>query len=92
MAEASKRLRTCVGCGAQGDKVSLMRIVRMSDGAVEFDATGRKPGRGAYVCSAGCLEKAIAARKLQRALRCGMERSDFDRIIADMATSSANAR
>ncbi len=75
----------------QSDKVELLRIVRTDEG-VRFDATGRVPGRGAYVCSAKCFEGAFAARKLQRALRCGIERSDADRVIADMATSSAQTR
>ena len=69
-----------------------MRIVRMADGSVRFDATGRIAGRGAYVCSAKCLDDALAARKLQRALRCGINRSDADRVIADMATMSAQKR
>ena len=75
----------------QSDKVDLLRIVRV-DGGVRFDGTGRVPGRGAYVCSAKCLEGAFASRKLQRALRCGIERSDMDQVMADMATSSAQAR
>ena len=75
----------------QSDKVDLLRIVRTGDG-VAFDATGRVPGRGAYVCSAKCLSDAFASRKLQRALRCGIERSDVDQVVADMATSSAQTR
>ena len=75
----------------QSDKVELLRIVRTDDG-VRFDETGRVPGRGAYVCSAKCLEQAFAARKLQRALRCGIERSEVDQVMADMATSSAQTR
>lgn len=87
-----KRVRTCVGCGARSDKVDLLRIVRTSGGEVRFDATGRVAGRGAYVCSAKCLESAFNARKLQRALRCGIEGSDMDRVMADMATLAATAR
>ncbi len=75
----------------RSDKVELLRIVRTEAG-VRFDATGRVPGRGAYVCSGKCLESAFASRKLQRALRCGIERSDMDRVIADMATPSAQMR
>lgn len=87
---AKKRIRTCVGCGKQSDKVELMRIVRTEDG-VEFDPTGRKPGRGAYVCSKECLVKAYTARKLQRALRCGLEGFQVDQAVADMS-KSASAR
>ena len=89
MTEArQKRTRTCVGCGKQSDKVELLRLVRTDDG-VSFDPTGRKPGRGAYVCSAECLVSAFSSRKLQRALRCGLERSQMDQVIADMASALA---
>ncbi len=92
MEQARKiRVRTCVGCGAQSDKVRLSRIVRTSEG-VKFDATGRVPGRGAYVCSQECLSNAVSTRKLQRALRCSIERSEADQVMADMATSSAQTR
>ena len=93
MAEGSvKRQRTCIGCGAKSDKVQLKRIVRTADGSVRYDATGRVPGRGAYVCSTECLAGAIASRKLQRALKCVVERSCADQVLADMATSSAQTR
>ena len=65
----NKRVRTCVGCSRQSDKNELLRIVRNADKTVSFDETGRAPGRGAYVCSAACLEEAFKTRKLQRALR-----------------------
>ena len=87
MEARAKRTRTCIGCGAQSDKVELMRLVR-TDAGVKFDATGRVPGRGAYVCSRECLDKAIAARKLQRALRCGIEQEEFNQIKADMDSSA----
>ena len=48
-ATVTKRERTCISCGAKSDKLTLMRIVRRADGSVEFDPTGRIPGRGAYV-------------------------------------------
>ena len=91
MEATPKRTRTCVGCGKQSDKVELMRVVRTDEG-VRFDATGRMPGRGAYACTRECLVKAYETRKLQRALRCGIERSDMDQVMADMATSSAQTR
>lgn len=81
-----------MGCGKQSDKVELVRIVRVADGSVKLDLSGRVPGRGAYVCSSECLTTAVSARKLQRALRCGIERSDMDRVIADMEAMSAQRR
>lgn len=82
-----KRARTCVGCGKQSTKSELLRLVRTDDGVL-FDPTGRKSGRGAYVCSASCLVNAFKSRKLQRALKCGIEQSDVDQVIADMSKSA----
>ena len=81
-----KRQRTCVGCGLKSDKVELMRIVRI-DGAAKFDVTGRAAGRGAYVCSKECLEKALANRKLQRALKCAIEKEDADIMVEQVAAT-----
>ncbi|MGI6146172.1 MAG: YlxR family protein [Firmicutes bacterium] len=61
--------RTCVGCGTVGDKRQFMRVVRTPDGQVVLDATGKKSGRGAYVCkSSECLARAIKGGRLARAL------------------------
>jgi predicted RNA-binding protein YlxR (DUF448 family) len=62
-------LRTCVGCGTTRPKRELRRVVRTPDGQVVFDPTGKRAGRGAYVCeSPECLELAIKHKKLERAL------------------------
>ena len=62
-------VRRCVGCNTQKPKKELVRIVRSPEGEVSMDPTGRKSGRGAYVChSADCLQKAIRHRQLERAL------------------------
>ncbi len=78
----AKRQRTCIACGAQQDKRTLYRVVRTADGHAAFDESGRKPGRGAYVCSIACLHKAIAGKRFQRALKTNVEQSDFERIEA----------
>ena len=80
-----KRQRTCIACGAVAEKAQLHRIVRSADGTVAFDATGRKPGRGAYICSVKCLENALAKHKLQRSLKCDVSVEQQDRIIEDAA-------
>ena len=62
-------LRRCNGCGESKPKKELVRVVRAQDGTVSLDLTGKKPGRGAYVCpSAACLAKARKARRIERAL------------------------
>ena len=91
MADArEKRIRTCVGCGQRSDKVTLMRIMRTSNGDVAFDATGRGAGRGAYVCSRACFDKALASRKLQRALKCGIEKEDAEGIAEELSSAEAD--
>ncbi|VBB08050.1 Hypothetical protein LUCI_3315 [Lucifera butyrica] len=61
--------RLCVGCQEMKNKKELMRVVRTPAGEVLLDPTGKKAGRGAYVCSCeACLNKAFKEKKLERAL------------------------
>ena len=90
MAEPSvKRIRTCIGCQRQAGKTALKRIVRCPDGSVRFDATGRLPGRGAYVCSVECMNAAFKAKKLQRALKANVEKDDAEQIAAQLSAAFA---
>ena len=60
-------MRMCVGCREMKPKKELLRVVRSPEGEISFDLTGRKPGRGAYVChSQECLLRAIKQRQLER--------------------------
>ena len=62
-------VRTCVACRQEAGKAELIRFVRRPDGAVVVDASGRQPGRGAYIHAAPeCLELARKRRALDRAL------------------------
>ena len=68
MAERKIPLRKCLGCGEMKDKRVLVRVVRNKEGEISLDLTGKKPGRGAYICnSIDCLDKAQKARRLERA-------------------------
>ena len=61
-------LRKCVGCGEMKPKKELVRIVRSPEGEISVDLTGKKNGRGTYVCkSPACLTKAQKERRLERA-------------------------
>ena len=61
-------MRQCVGCRVMRDKRELIRIVRSPEGEISVDATGKKAGRGAYICrDAECLKKAVKSRALSRA-------------------------
>ncbi len=71
MKEKKVPMRMCVGCREMKPKKELLRVVRSPEGVVSIDVTGRKPGRGAYVCrSAECLKRAIKQRQLERAFEC----------------------
>lgn len=60
----------CVGCQEMKTKKELLRVVRTPDGDVLIDSTGKKAGRGAYICSNGvCFAKAYKEKRLERALK-----------------------
>ncbi len=62
--------RTCIGCGLVKDKKQMVRIVRSPQGEISLDRSGKKPGRGAYVCDeAACIEKAFQSKALEKALQ-----------------------
>lgn len=61
-------LRMCTGCGNMFDKRTLVRVVKSPEGEVSLDLTGKKSGRGAYVCrNLDCLKKARKKRAFERA-------------------------
>ncbi len=73
MQQRKTPMRKCLGCGAMRPKKELVRVVREPDGAVSVDLTGKKNGRGAYICrSAECLKKAWKGDRLQRAFSCAI--------------------
>jgi len=62
-------MRTCVGCRQTRPKKDLVRIVRAPEGTVSLDVTGKRSGRGVYICATQeCLEKAVKGRQLERSL------------------------
>lgn len=91
-ATTGKRQRSCIACGAQAGKASLLRIVRSPEGAVSFDASGKAPGRGAYVCSEQCFAAACKKKKLDRALKATLGSDDYQQIAADIAAHALDAR
>ena len=63
-------LRTCIGCGLTTNKREMVRIVRSTIGTVEIDLTGKKPGRGAYLCSrSSCWAAVLKGNRIEHALR-----------------------
>ena len=64
-------MRMCLGCGEMKPKRELIRVVKSREGDISLDLTGKKSGRGAYICkSVECFEKARKARKFERSFSC----------------------
>lgn len=63
-------LRQCVGCGEMKSKKDMMRVLKTPEGPIVLDVTGKKNGRGAYLCkSADCLKKARKNKGLERSFK-----------------------
>ncbi len=63
-------LRQCIGCGQMKDKRELIRIIKTPEGETVLDATGKKNGRGAYICpDSQCLSKVIKTKGLDRSFK-----------------------
>jgi len=63
-------LRMCLGCREMKPKSELTRVVKAPDGEVSIDSTGKKPGRGAYVChNENCLKRIIKSNAFSRAFK-----------------------
>jgi predicted RNA-binding protein YlxR (DUF448 family) len=64
-------MRMCLGCGEMRPKRELIRVVKSKEGDISLDLTGKRSGRGAYICkSVECFEKARKARKFERSFSC----------------------
>lgn len=63
--------RRCTGCGEHFPKNTLIRVLRTPEGEVVLDLTGKKSGRGAYICkNAACLKKARKGKRIEHSLDC----------------------
>ena len=79
-------MRMCTGCGEMKPKRELVRVVKSPEGEVSLDLTGKKPGRGAYVCrSADCLRAARKARRFERAFSCRIPDEVYDRTEEELS-------
>ena len=63
-------LRQCIGCGEMKSKREMIRVIKTPEDEILLDATGRKNGRGAYLCTAmECLKKAVKSKGLERSFK-----------------------
>lgn len=79
-------MRMCLGCGEMKPKKELVRIVKSPEGEISLDLTGKKSGRGAYICKdAMCLSKARKARRLEKSFSCKIEDEVYNAMEAGLA-------
>ncbi len=78
-------MRMCVGCREMKEKKTMIRIVRGPEGDISMDETGKKSGRGAYVCrNADCLRRAIRQKQLERQLQTALSEEVSERLTAEL--------
>lgn len=78
-------LRQCIGCGARKKKKELVRIIKVPEGDILTDTSGKKNGRGAYICnSVSCLAAARKKHALDRAFKAAVPDSVFDEIEKEL--------
>lgn len=74
-------LRVCAGCQEQKVKKEMIRVVRTPEGEVVIDDTGRKAGRGVYLCRrVSCLEKAYKEHRLERSLKTDVAAEIYEKL------------
>lgn len=78
--------RRCVGCGESKDKRELIRVVRTPDGEVCLDATGKKSGRGAYIChSLSCFKKARKSKRIETSLNVSIPEDIYEKLESELS-------
>lgn len=74
-------LRKCIGCQEMHSKKEMMRILRTTEDAVVLDTTGKKNGRGAYLCFSGdCFSKAVKNKGLERSLKMSIPKEVYEEL------------
>ena len=83
--------RRCVGCNESKPKRELIRVVRAPDGTISADATGRKSGRGVYICpKEECLNKAIKTKRMEKSLMCPIPEEIYSSLAESVKEASEN--
>ena len=72
-------LRQCVGCGEMKGKKEMLRVLKTPEGEICLDTTGKKNGRGAYICrQKECLQKARKNKGLERSFKMSISPESYD--------------
>ena len=78
-------LRQCIGCGEMKSKKEMIRVIKTAEDQILLDATGRKNGRGAYLCpSMECFKKAVKGIGLERSFKMAIPREVYETLEKEM--------
>ena len=78
-------MRRCTGCGVSFPKGELLRVLRTPEGEILLDNTGKRSGRGAYICkSSECFKKSRKKKRLDASLECKIPDSVYDAIEREL--------
>lgn len=87
MANKKIPLRKCVGCNEMKEKKEMIRVIKTPENEIVLDATGRKNGRGAYICkSLQCLRMARKSKGLERSLKTMVPEDVYEHLEKEMST------
>ena len=79
-------MRKCVGCGEMKSKKEMIRVLKTAEDEFLLDVTGKKNGRGAYLChSKECLEKAIKTKGLERSFKQSIPKDVYETLEKEMS-------
>ena len=85
MAEKKIPLRKCLGCGEMKPKKELIRVVKSPEGEISIDLTGKKSGRGAYIChSKECLLKAQKSKRLEKSFSTQISEDVYNALVSEL--------
>lgn len=74
-------LRKCLGCDEMLGKKGMLRVVKTKEGEISIDETGKKNGRGAYICrDSECFLKAQKKHSLERSLKCSISEEIYEKL------------
>lgn len=84
-------MRQCVGCREMKNKKEMLRVIRGTEGEIMLDATGKKNGRGAYICcNLQCLEQAARSKGLERSLKVPISQDVYDSLKKELESIEQN--
>ncbi|MGN0416167.1 MAG: RNase P modulator RnpM [Agathobacter sp.] len=87
MANKKIPMRQCVGCGQMKAKKEMVRVIKTPEEEIIIDTTGRKNGRGAYICAnPDCLKQARKSKGLERSLKMAIPQEVYDQLEKEMNT------